>query len=621
MFCLYLCSLLFSLPLHSMDVKRDYVLLVYMNGSNLESRGQMATSNIGEICHSMTQDSLNNHVAVVILMGGTKQWHLYPDISSEKIPEDSITISLVTGKGFKKIHTEKCASIGSPSTLSAFINYSVKEFPSDRYGLIFWNHGAGAVTGFGYDELYPSDRSLSLAEIQEGLQETVPNLPKFDFIGFDACLMSTLETASAISTYADYMIASQELEPASGWNYSDLISQIKRSPTIMPSELGKTIVDAYIAKSGERSQSTLSVINLAKVPALTSLIGESSHLLENKLIQQTSVADIYQNILLARMNTKAFGMPSFTFYGPDMVDALDFWQQISSKVSEIQIAGIKQQLHETVIYSKTSDDLKNAEVCGLSLYFPYYNMTMAGSLSEYNQSRFDTDYLKLVNTFSKELIAGHSGRGTIEIYKKDSVSTLSTEMILNTRKIYSIILQEKENNRWLSYGLDGDGITLDMDGNIVKKDLDDHVLEVWNQKWIGIGGKLVSAYMTLSSKEGLVYTVPALLNSMRVDLIIKYDELNPSGLIYGARRIIDANIPDKGLIELHANDTLTFLHESFPESENAEFVPTDTIILKKRKDLKVNIIQVPPGKYQYGYCLVDIYGGKHYTKFRDMIVQ
>ena len=41
----------------------------------------------------------------------------------------------------------------------------------------------------------------------------------FDMAGFDACLMATLETAMVLEPYADYMIASEEVEPGNGWYY------------------------------------------------------------------------------------------------------------------------------------------------------------------------------------------------------------------------------------------------------------------------------------------------------------------------------------------------------------------------------------------------------------------
>lgn len=38
------------------------------------------------------------------------------------------------------------------------------------------------------------------------------------FIGFDACLMASVETALTVAPFADYMIASQDAEPGDGWN-------------------------------------------------------------------------------------------------------------------------------------------------------------------------------------------------------------------------------------------------------------------------------------------------------------------------------------------------------------------------------------------------------------------
>lgn len=114
--------------------------------------------------------------------------------------------------------------MGNPATLSQFLRIGQSAFPADNYGLIFWNHGSGSVGGFGYDECYPDDRFLSLREIGEALESSrLSDNKKYAFIGFDACLMATLETASVLSPYADYMIASQELEPGGGWDYRRVI--------------------------------------------------------------------------------------------------------------------------------------------------------------------------------------------------------------------------------------------------------------------------------------------------------------------------------------------------------------------------------------------------------------
>ena len=87
-------------------------------------------------------------------------------------------------------------------------------------GLIFWNHGGGSISGVCFDELRGSD-SLSLTEINSALAAaSVSMTDKFEFIGFDACLMGTVETANILATYSRYMYGSEETEPGYGWDYT-----------------------------------------------------------------------------------------------------------------------------------------------------------------------------------------------------------------------------------------------------------------------------------------------------------------------------------------------------------------------------------------------------------------
>lgn len=45
---------------------------------------------------------------------------------------------------------------------------------------------------------------------------------KIDVLGFDACLMSMYEIGSVLAPYANYLLASELLEPGTGWDYSSL---------------------------------------------------------------------------------------------------------------------------------------------------------------------------------------------------------------------------------------------------------------------------------------------------------------------------------------------------------------------------------------------------------------
>jgi hypothetical protein len=65
-------------------------------------------------------------------------------------------------------------------------------------------------------------------------------IQKFDIIGFDACLMGSLEVLSMTAPYADYAVLSQETEPSMGWAYTAFLKKLTSNPKIDPAELSKT---------------------------------------------------------------------------------------------------------------------------------------------------------------------------------------------------------------------------------------------------------------------------------------------------------------------------------------------------------------------------------------------
>lgn len=187
------------------DGKDEVTLMVYLCGTDLESRSQMATSDLQEMINADLSDKVN----LIVYTGGCKQWrNNVLSIQSNQIWQirDEGMVCLEENLGSK--------SMTDPDTLASFIQWCKKNYPADRNALIFWDHGGGSVSGFGYDEKFASSGSMSLAEIDEALTS---GGVKFDFVGFDACLMATTENALMLSKHADYMIASEETEPGIGW--------------------------------------------------------------------------------------------------------------------------------------------------------------------------------------------------------------------------------------------------------------------------------------------------------------------------------------------------------------------------------------------------------------------
>lgn len=109
--------------------------------------------------------------------------------------------------------------------------------PADRYVLILWNHGGGSLGGYG-----DSANSSTVIDIKNAVAYSGIH---FDIIGFDACLMSTLETAYALKDYADYFVASEELESGLGWNYTDYLTELATDNSISSRELAVKITEAY----------------------------------------------------------------------------------------------------------------------------------------------------------------------------------------------------------------------------------------------------------------------------------------------------------------------------------------------------------------------------------------
>jgi len=192
-------------------------IMVYMCGTDLESKSGMATNDMRE----MAQASLNKNVNIIIYTGGCNGWKTNGISSSTnqiyKI-QDGQLAQIVADAGDKPMT--------DPATLTEFIKFCAQYYPADRNELILWDHGGGSLSGFGYDEAHKNSGSMNLTQMNKALKDAGVT---FDFIGFDACLMATLETAVMTSNYADYLIASEETEPGIGWYYTDWLNELSKN--------------------------------------------------------------------------------------------------------------------------------------------------------------------------------------------------------------------------------------------------------------------------------------------------------------------------------------------------------------------------------------------------------
>ncbi|MEG1017503.1 MAG: clostripain-related cysteine peptidase, partial [Oscillospiraceae bacterium] len=210
---------------------------------------------------------------IVIQTGGAQTWQ------NDIISADKLQRYVYDENGLSLVDEQPSASMGAQETLEGFLSFAKENYPAKRTAVTLWNHGGGSVTGASFDELYDMD-SLDLSEMKVAFTsvfgEDKKNQP-VDIIGFDTCLMATVDVADVFSGIGKYLVASEEVEPGNGWLYSGWLGEIAENPYIEPLELSQVICDTYVEgceMEGTEENITLSVTNLSKVGELVDAYDE-----------------------------------------------------------------------------------------------------------------------------------------------------------------------------------------------------------------------------------------------------------------------------------------------------------------------------------------------------------
>ena len=230
---------------------RSATIMIYMNGSDLESEAGEASTDISE----MLSSGIGSNVNVIIQTMGTREWQDH-DISSKKSQTWCIkngALSLIRDD----LGQLDCTSA---DTMSEFIGYCKSEYPAERYMFLFWDHGGGPVYGFGYDEWQDEQESLTLAEMSRAFSDNKDI--HFDIIGMDCCIMADLETCYALAPYCRYTLLSEDFESGLGWSYTNWMKRFEENPGISTPLLGKYIVDSIIDENEKNPNGDSACIGL-----------------------------------------------------------------------------------------------------------------------------------------------------------------------------------------------------------------------------------------------------------------------------------------------------------------------------------------------------------------------
>lgn len=342
--------------------KDTVTVMIYLNGSNLESENGFATDDVAEMLKAESSDQVN----IVIETLGTRRWQRF-DISSDHTQRWHIEDHklVLVDNSLKQLD---CTD---PQTLADFVRWSAENYPADRYFLILWDHGGGSVEGYGYDQWQDYNASLTMDEIYSALEKTGI---VFDFIGFDACIMSSIEICYALYPFCDYCVLSEDFESAIGWSYTGWLTKLATNPSIDTVSLATTLIDDMVTaniKDSYGCDSTLALIDERYIPSVFNSWMDFAFANEETLLATNYSREVERTGRAKPLSKDRVSSDLIDYY---ITDALALVVSVDSPYSKPLVA----KLARAVAYYNCTDD--NIGMTGLSVTLPYMDLNFYKNL-------------------------------------------------------------------------------------------------------------------------------------------------------------------------------------------------------------------------------------------------
>jgi len=334
------------------------LIAVYAAGGSLETDYGLITDDIRQMvagAANTTPDTLE----ILVAYGGSKK----PGWQGMTIQNISgLAADLADGETLnnsKVLARFPDASMGSPASLGGFLSWIYTHYQYDRIFLILIGHGE-AYTGMLFDQNHDDD-PLTLPELVKSLQTGGFNV---ELIGFDTCLMSSLEVASVVSGYASYMIASEESEPAEGWRYDTLVSYLAKNPDAPVEEYGAALFQSYLQNPVQGK--TLSLLKLDETGSVTICLDRFA----KDLIPILTTSSGYHALMKAFNSSQQFGLTGNGTLDPATMDLVDVAEHVglTDPILLEPTADLIDAAQRMVILSVHDDTIPNAH--GVAILSP-----------------------------------------------------------------------------------------------------------------------------------------------------------------------------------------------------------------------------------------------------------
>jgi hypothetical protein len=500
------------------------------------------------------QADVPENVNIIIQTGGSKSWKIagISENNTDRYKIDNKRLILVDRIAEKQ-------NFGESATLTSFISYGLANYPAAHTSLILWDHGGGSVDGVCLDENYNFD-SLTLTELSTALKDA--NLTaKFDFIGFDACLMATYETATAIAPYANYMVASQEKEPSGGWDYGALVKSIGTETFY------SDLLSSYAAKSADKDYYTLSCFDLNGLGDVDDMF--------SALIDEMS-KNGKRTVVNAFNDAATFGLKGSGLF--DLGNLFDYYDVAGDYLSHV---------------TKVTSEMKH-EATGLSIYFPLYDVSGAESYYDICQNE---KYKTFLTDFNSDDGTGINFETYAEEIDNKLAFTLTYNSMANFAEVDYILISldsDSEQASPIPYLLGNDN-DAQVSGN--------KITIAFEGRWVQFGGQLLSCTIVDDIDGKTYYQAPVKVNGEVAQLLFEFDREKRVSDIIGVTYATD----NYGRIyNLVAGDKIVVGTRLCDQSVYTTIYSDEKVFSYSGQDIE--IVSLPDGYYQYTAFVRDVYG-------------
>jgi len=546
----------------------------YLCGSDLETNGGFATIDLQE----MLEVQLPENVSVVIQTGGAAVWQ------NELMNPSKIQRWLYNSEGLQLVDEQETTNMGDAQTLYDFLYFADANFPADKIAVTFWNHGGGSVNGAAFDEIHGLD-SLDLSEMYQAFDAVWPAdaaNPALELVGFDTCLMATVDVAAVFQNFAKYLVASEEVEPDNGWLYSGWLSELAANPAMDGDDLGIAIASTYYAGCeavGTQDNTTLSVTDLTK---LTPLLEAYEAFGQQAFVAAAEDPGFFAQLGRAASQSENYGGNTKEQGYTNMVDLGHLARQTAWMLPAAQ--DVTDALNECIVYKVGG--IYRSEATGLSCYYSYN-----GDINDFNGyinmgAGLAFKHLYAYGLTGELAEGGDEYLASLDIEDLPEIVSLAdmdwdgapldvneegTSFLTLGPDAYNILAGigfqlfyvDEENDQMMLLGTDND-MTADWDNGIFY----DNFRGVWG----AIDGHLVYMELSFEGDGYNLYSVPILLNGEAYNLQVAYDFTAEEWSIIGASQgLDDTGMASKEMRLLEEGDVITTIWKMASYSGDDDF--------------------------------------------------